>query len=445
MAEFGSSRTAGRVAFTHPDFVLYQIARLLVTVALEMQSVAVGWQVYELTREPLALGLVGLAQFLPGLILFLLSGHAADRIDRRKLIVVCHAGFAVCSASLLYATVPPGTSVSAIYLVLVLIGIVRAFNGPASRAILPQLVPEEHFPNAVAWAATVWQISTLLGPALGGLLYTIFGGPTAVYGAAAVGGAAACVLALRMKPRPRPAEQEDTSVSTVLAGLRYIYQQKLILGAISLDLFAVLFGGAVALLPIYASQILKTGPWGLGVLRSAPAVGAMAVAVFLAHYPLERRVGVKLFFCVAGFGVFTILFGISRNLWLSLAALLIAGGFDMVSVIIRNTLVQITTPDHTRGRVTAVELIFIDASNEFGQFESGVTAQWFGTIPAVILGGVGTLIVTAVWASKFTQLRHADRLARPQDLESDTPSKAASLGRRSLTPSLPEVEATKPN
>ena len=429
MAEVGSSKAAGRIAFTHPDFVLYQIARLIVTVALEMQSVAVGWQVYELTKQPLALGLVGLAQFLPGLILFLLSGHAADRIDRRKLIVVCHGGFAIASAALLYTTSRPGVSVSAIYLVLVLIGIVRAFNGPASRAILPQLVPEEHFPNAVAWAASVWQVSTLLGPALGGLLYTIFGGPSAVYIVAALAGAAGAVLAARMKPRPRPANQDEASVYTVLAGLRYIYRQKIVLGSISLDLFAVLFGGAVALLPIYASEILKTGPWGLGVLRSAPAVGALAVAIFLAHYPLERRVGMKLFLCVAGFGIFTIVFGVSRNLWLSLAALLCAGGCDMVSVIIRNTLVQVTTPDEMRGRVTAVELIFIDASNEFGQFESGVTAQWLGTVPAVILGGVGTLLVTAIWAARFPQLRRANRLAKQEDLIENVPS-ATPVGMR---------------
>jgi MFS family permease len=296
----------------------------------------------------------------------------------------------------------------------VIIGIVRAFNGPASRSILPQLVPEEHFPNAVAWAASVWQISSLLGPALGGVIYTVFRGPSAVYGTAALAGVVGTVLMLRIRPRARAKQAVEASFETVVAGLRYIYRQKIILGSISLDLFAVLFGGAVALLPVYASEILRTGPWGLGLLRSAPAVGALAVAVFLAYKPLRKRVGVMLFSCVAGFGVFTILFGISRSLWFSVTALLLAGACDMVSVIIRNTLVQTTTPDHVRGRVTAVEMIFIDASNEFGQFESGVTAQWFGAVPAVIIGGVGTLVVTALWAYSFPALRVADQLIQQQ-------------------------------
>jgi len=402
----------GRGALAYPNFRRYQIARLFVIVGLEMQSVAVGWQVYELTRAPLALGFVGLAQFLPGMILFLVSGHAADRINRRKMLVFCYAGFAGCSALLLWATHVLGKSVPAIYVILVLIGIVRSFSGPASRSILSQLVAEEHFPNAVAWTASVYQTSTLLGPALGGVVYAIFQGPSAVYATAAVGALVGSVLTVRMRTLPQTIIPEAMGSKTLFAGLRYIFKQKLILGSISLDLFAVLFGGAVALLPVYAREILHTGPWGLGLLRSAPAIGALSMAVLLAYRPLRGKVGVTLLWCVAGFGVFTILFGISRSLMLSMIALLLVGACDMVSVIIRNTLVQIATPDQMRGRVTAVELIFIGASNELGEFESGVTAHWFGTVPAVILGGVGSLMVTMLWAYAFPELRKADRFTK---------------------------------
>jgi len=412
MAQPGNSTAGGRVAFTYPDFVLYQTARLFVVLALEMQSVAVAWQVYEITKQPLALGLVGLAQFLPGILLFLVSGHAADRFDRRRLLLICYAGFTVCSGLLLGASWFRSGPVNAIYLVLVLVGVVRAFNGPASRAILPQLVPEEHFPNAVAWAATFWQGATLLGPVLGGVVYAVFHGPAAVYATATLVSAVAALLTLRMNARARTAPPEEVSFQTLVAGLQFIYRKKLILGAISLDLFAVLFGGAVALLPIYASDILKTGPWGLGLLRSAPAVGAIAIAVLVAHRPLQGRVGTILFCFVAGFGLFTILFGFSHRLWLSLVALLLIGACDMVSVIIRNTLVQIATPDPMRGRVNAVEMIFIGASNEFGQFESGLTAQWFGTVPAVVLGGIGSLVVTVLWVYLFPDLRKIDRLTK---------------------------------
>ena len=412
MSQVQKSSAAGRVALTYPNFRLFQWARLFVVVGVEMQSVAVGWRVYELTREPLALGLVGLAQFLPGMILFLASGHAADRINRRKLLVFCYVALASCSGLLLWANHFRGQSVGMIYVILVLIGIVRAFSGPASRAILPLLVAEAHFPNAVAWTATVFQAGTLLGPALGGLVYAVFRGPNAVFGIASLTALVAAALTFRMSTRPQAAFTEEMGSRTVFAGLRFIFQQKLVLGSISLDLFAVLFGGAVALLPVYASEILHTGPLGLGLLRSAPAVGALAMAVALAYRPLERNVGTTLLACVAGFGVFTILFGISRSLVMSLLMLLMVGAFDMVSIIIRNTLVQMATPDQMRGRVTAVELIFIGASNELGEFESGLTAHWFGTVPAVILGGVGSLLVTVLWASAFPELRRADRFTK---------------------------------
>jgi MFS family permease len=410
MAASPESKLA-RVAFTYPDFTRYQLARFVMVAALEMQAVAVGWQVYEITKRPLDLGLVGLAQFLPGIVLFLLSGHAADRLDRRKLLLGCYAGFALCSALLLVLAWRATASALPIYVVLLGLGVVRAFNGPVSRAFLPQLVSEEHFPNAVTWNATTWQAATILGPSLGGFLYALAHGPSVVYAAAAASAAVAFFMTMRMKPQTRPRQREEINLKTVFAGFSYIWRQKIILGSISLDMFAVLLGGAVALLPVYAREILHTGPWGLGVLRSAPGLGAAAMAIYLAHNPLRRRVGKTMLWCVAGFGLFTIVFGISRSLVMSLGALFLAGAFDMVSVIIRGTLVQLATPDEMRGRVNAVDMIFIGTSNELGQFESGLTASWFGTVPAVVLGGIGTLGVIALWAWIFPDLRNADQLS----------------------------------
>ena len=407
---------AGRIAFTHPDFVLFQIARFLIVAAVEMQAVAVGWQVYDITKRALDLGLVGLAQFLPGILLFLVSGHASDRFDRRKVLGACYAGYALCSGLLLVIaqvgshSVQP-ISVRPIYGALILLGVVRSFNGTASRSILPQLVPEEHFANAVAWNATTFQAATILGPSLGGILYALFRGPSAVYAAAMLTALGALASTFRIKTRPQARRREPMTLKTVLAGLRFIWREKLVLGAISLDLFAVLLGGAVALLPVYAREILHTGPWGLGLLRTAPGVGAALMAVALAHRPLRGRAGPTLLWSVAGFGIFTILFGVSTSLVLSLLSLICLGASDMVSVIIRATLVQLRTPDEMRGRVTAVDMVFIGASNELGQFESGLTAQWFGTVPAVLLGGVGTLLVIALWAWRFPELRRAGKLS----------------------------------
>jgi MFS family permease len=401
---------AGRAAFTHPAFVLFQIARFLIVAAVEMQAVAVGWQVYEITKRPLDLGFVGLAQFLPGILLFPLSGHASDRFERRNVLSACYAGFALCFALLLTLAQRGVHSVMSIYVVLILLGVVRSFNGTASRSILPQLVPEEHFPNAVAWNATTFQAATIIGPSLGGILYALSGGPSVVYAAATLTAIGALVSTFRIKPEVKARPREPMTFKTAFAGLRYIWREKLILGAISLDLFAVLLGGAVALLPVYAREILHTGPWGLGLLRTAPGVGAAVMAVALAHRPLRGRSGPTLLWSVAGFGVFTIIFGVSRSLVLSLIALFLLGASDMISVIIRATLVQLGTPDAMRGRVTAVDMIFIGASNEFGQFESGLTAQWFHTVPAVVLGGIGTLIVIAIWAWRFPELRSAGEL-----------------------------------
>jgi MFS family permease len=401
---------AGRAAFTHPGFVLFQVARFLIVAAVEMQAVAVGWQVYEITHRPLDLGLVGLAQFLPGILLFPISGHASDRFERRNVLSACYGGYAFCFAALLFLAQRGVHSINSIYIVLVLIGVVRSFNGTASRSILPQLVPTEHFPNAVAWNASIFQAATILGPSFGGILYAASNGPSAVYAIATVTAIGATLSSFRIRPEVKARPREPMTFKTVFAGLHYIWSKKLILGAISLDLFAVLLGGAVALLPVYAREILHTGPWGLGLLRTAPGVGAALMAVAVAHRPLRGRSGPTLLWAVAGFGIFTIIFGLSRSLTLSLIALLLLGASDMISVIIRATLTQLATPDEMRGRVTAVDMIFIGTSNEFGQFESGVTAQWFGTVPAVVLGGIGTLVVIGLWAWLFPELRHAGEL-----------------------------------
>ena len=401
---------AGRAAFSHPGFLLFQIARFLIVSAVEMQAVAVGWQVYEITKRPLDLGYVGLAQFLPAILLFPISGHASDRFERRNVLSACYAGYALCFALLLAFSRRGVSSIAPIYVVLVMIGIVRSFNGPASRSILPQLVPQEHFANAVAWNATIFQTATVLGPSFGGIVYAAFRGPSAVYAIAMVTAIGATVTTFRIKPEVTARPREPMNLKTLFAGLHFIRNNKLILGAISLDLFAVMLGGAVALLPVYAREILHTGPWGLGLLRTAPGAGAALMAIVLAHWPLRGKSGPRLLWAVAGFGVFTIIFGLSRNLTVSLIALVLLGASDMISVIIRATLTLLATPDEMRGRVTAVDMIFIGTSNEFGQFESGVTAQWFGTVPAVVLGGVGTLVVIALWAWWFPELRRAGEL-----------------------------------
>jgi MFS family permease len=419
-----SDSKAGRVAFTHPDFVLFQIARFLIVGATEMQAVAVGWQVYDITKRALDLGLVGLAQFLPGILLFLVSGHASDRFERRKVLSACYAGYALCSGLLFFIAERGVHAVQPIYAVLILLGVARSFNGTASRSILPQLVPDEHFANAVAWNASTFQAATIIGPSLGGILYAAFRGPSAVYAVAMLTAVGALLSMFRIKTRPQARRREPTTLKTVFAGLHFIWREKLILGAISLDLFAVLLGGAVALLPVYAREILHTGPWGLGLLRTAPGVGAALMAVALAHRPLRRRAGPMLLWSVAGFGICTIIFGVSKNLVLSLIALIFLGASDMISVIIRATLVQLRTPDEMRGRVMAVDMAFIGTSNELGQFESGLTAQWFGTVPAVLLGGVGTLLVIALWAWMFPELRRAGPLSAMKSISEEAEAEA---------------------
>jgi MFS family permease len=383
-------------------------ARFLVTAAAEMQAVAVGWQVYGLTGRALDLGLVGLAQFLPGVLLFLPAGQTADRVARQRILQCCYFAFSAVSLLLLGLTVRGLGSAWPIYGALVLNGVVRAFHGPAVQAMLPAMQPEEHFPNAVAWASSIVQSAMVLGPMAGGLVYGWTGGPVAVYAGSAAASLTglALISAVRVPAAQRP--RGTARLGVVLEGLRYIWREKLVLGAISLDLFAVLLGGAVALLPIYAKEILRVGPSGLGMLRAGPGTGAVIMAIVVAHWPLKRHAGAAMLWCVAGFGAFTVVFGLSRNVALSMAALVLVGACDMVSVIVRHTLVQLATPDDMRGRVSAVNMIFIGASNEVGQFESGITAQWFGTVPAVVLGGIGTILVVATWARIFPALRKAE-------------------------------------
>lgn len=398
-------------AFRHRDFRLFEVARLFSIVALEAQSIAVAWQVYELTKRPLDLGYVGLAQFLPGIVLFLVVGHAADRFDRRRILLICQLGYFLLVTFLWWYSRQPTRSVSVILAAMLGMGIVRAFSGPASQSLLPQIVPPEDFQNAVAWASSVFQAATILGPMAGGIIYAVHGGATMVLAFAMTGFAIAFTFTAMMHVRTGRMEKEETSLKTLLAGFHYVWEKKVVLGSISLDLFAVLLGGAVALLPIFASEVLHTGAWGLGVLRAAPAVGAGCMGAWLAFRPLRKKSGAIMFVCVTIFGVATIVFGLSKSFGLSLVALLFIGASDMVSVVIRSTLIQIATPPEMRGRVSAVNLLFIGASNEFGEFESGVTAQWFGAVPAVVLGGIGTLVVVGLWTWLFPELRKVEELS----------------------------------
>lgn len=404
-----------RVAFQHRDFRLFQSGRALSIIASEMQSVAVGWQVFEITRRPIDLGYVGLFQFLPAFLLAIPAGHAADRFDRRRVLLCCYVSYAICSLLLFFQARNDVTSVLPIFGVMLLIGVTRAFSGPASQSLLPQMVPPEHFGNAVTWGASIFQIATVLGPALGGLIYGWAGGAHPVYATSACMYCGSITFFALLRVRTGRMEKKSVSIDTLLAGVRYVWQEKVILGSISLDLFAVLLGGAVALLPVYAENILHIGPRGLGVLRSMPAAGAALMAVLLAYRPMRRRSGLLMLISVGIFGASTIIFGISRSVALSLMMLLVVGASDMVSVVVRSTLVQIATPAAMRGRVSAVSLLFIGASNELGQFESGITAQWMGAVTAVVFGGIGTVIVVAIWAWLFPALRKLDRLIPVND------------------------------
>jgi MFS family permease len=410
---------AGAAAFRSRDFSLYQLARSMVVLGAEAQAVAVAWQVYQITHRAIDLGYTGLAVFLPGPIFLLASGHVADRFDRRHVVMVCYALQTICTLLLLWFALTGVQNMLLIYGALFLVGTGRTFSAPAAAALLTHLVPEEHFVNAVSWSAVIFQLANASGPAIGGLLFTlpagivprIFTGAPIVYLFTFVTSLLYLVLILMLHTRPGRMEKRDTSLETMLAGLHYTWANKLLLGAISLDLFAVLLGGAVALMPIYAEQILHAGPSGLGLLRATPSIGALVVSLFLAWRPIRRRAGSLMLFCVGIFGVATVVFGLSRSIPLSLAALLVIGASDMVSVVVRSSLVQLATPPEMRGRVSAVSYLFIGASNEFGEFESGATAQWWGAVRAVVVGGIGSMMVTGVWAMLFPSLRSVDELS----------------------------------
>ncbi len=407
-------------AFASRDFRRYQLARGAAVLGAEAQAVAVSWQVYTITHRAIDLGYTGLALFLPGLIFLLPAGHVADRFDRRHVILVCYSLQVLCSGALVMLARANTQNILAIYTVLFFIGTGRAFSGPASSALVPHLVPKAHFVNAVTWGSATFQLANITGPALGGLLFTFplahFAPHSRLEGAGIVYVFALAtlvwflVLVSTLDVRPGRMEHRDLSLKVLLAGYQYVRSARILLGSISLDLFVVLLGGAVALMPIFAHEILHKGPRGLGRLRAAPAVGAVTMSLILARFPLRRRAGRWLFVCVSIFGAATVVFGLSHALWLSLASLAVAGAADMVSVIIRGSLVQLATPPEMRGRVSAVNSLFIGASNELGQFESGLTAQWWGAVRATVVGGVGALVVSGLWAVMFPSLRNADEL-----------------------------------
>jgi len=376
---------------------------VLSTLALNMQTVAVGWQLYLLTGSAFDLGLVGLAQFAPTVVLTLVVGQVADRYDRRVVVVICHVAEAGATAVLALGSLGGWLTRDGILAILVIIGAARAFENPARASLVPRLVPLPLLSRAIASVTSAGQMARIAGPALGGALYAL-GAPT-VYATVAVLYLAGAVLIALVKDAQPVRPREEITTASLFSGVAFILRQRLLLGLMSLDLFAVLLGGATALLPIYARDILATGPWGLGLLRAAPAIGALAMSAVLARRPIEHNAGPALFGGILVFGVATIVFGVSTNLSLSLAALGVLGAADLLSMIIRQSLVQIRTPDRMRGRVCAVHSLFTGTSNQLGEFESGLLAALFGAVPAVLIGGVGTLVVVAVWMYRFPELR----------------------------------------
>jgi len=402
----------------HGTFGAFLISRFCAITGSQVVSVAVAWQVYQATGDPLALGLTGLAQFATMALLAPFTGDVADRFDKKLVLSGCHLVYLACTLALAWTVARPELGVWPVYAVLAVLGAGRAFWQPAGQALLPALVPSADFQRAVAWSSANFQIALIAGPALGGALLA-FGGPELAYRVAGALVLVSLLLVLRLRYRIEAVpETVKGDWRRAFAGLAYVRRNPVILGAISLDLFAVLLGGATALMPVFAEDILEVGATGLGFLRAAPAVGAGAVGLWLAFHPIRRRAGRRMFACVALFGVATIVFGLSRNFWLSLGALVVLGGADMVSVVIRHTIVQLRTPPEMRGRVAAVNLVFIGASNELGDLESGLTAAWFGTVSAVLVGGAGTLLVTWLWTRWFPELR---RIERAEDLPEQTP------------------------
>lgn len=389
-------------------FLLFMGARVAATIAYQMAAVAVGWQVYDLTHSALNLGLVGLVQFIPSLLLALYVGHVADRHDRRRIVSLAQLAQAATMCGLVIATMLHLMNRETIFLLVFVLGIGRAFEYSTIQTLVPSLVEPEVLPQAMATASSARQTATIIGPMLGGFLY--IAGPAAVYATSCLLLLCSAVIISLIKVQRAAVSREPATLQTLFAGIAFIRSRPVVLGAISLDLFAVLFGGATALLPIYARDILAVGPQGLGLLRAGPAIGALGAALYLARNPLRRRVGRIMFASVAWFGLMTVVFALSRSLMLSFMALIFLGWADMISVVIRSSLVQLDTPDGMRGRVTAVNAVFIGTSNELGEFESGLTAAWFGVVPAALLGGIGTLVVVLLWMRLFPQLLKRERL-----------------------------------
>ena len=391
------------------SFRYFWYSRITATLSNQMMMVAVGWQMYDTTHSAYDLGLVGLFQFLPSLALTLVVGHVADRYDRRRILQGCQLLQLLVALWLVLGTHGAWLSRDAILLASVALGVVKAFQMPCMAALMPVLVPPVVLPRALAINSAGGQAATIIGPALGGFLYV--GGSSIVYLSCGLFALAGIALIGQVTPiREVPPQREPVSLQTLFAGVSFIWRRKAVLGAISLDLFAVLLGGATALLPIYARDILHTGPWGQGMLRSAPAVGALLMSIWLARTPIQHHAGRIMFGAVALYGAVTIVFGLSTSFMLSLLALALSGVFDMVSVVIRQSLVQLDTPDEMRGRVSAVNAIFIGASNQLGEFESGLTAAWFGPVASVVIGGLGTLAVAVIWMRLFPTLARRDRL-----------------------------------
>jgi MFS family permease len=397
----------------HRNFAFYLSARTLGTLAVQMQNVAIGWQVYAMTHNLFDLGLIGLAQFAPFLLLILIAGHAADRYDRRNLIAIALGAQLLCGLTLLAFTVAGLSAVWPVFAVLVLFGSARAFMGPATQAILVNLVPQESFSKAVALSSSSFHVAVILGPTLGGLFY--LAGPKTVYMISSTLLVASVVLMCLVKSVKQPSNREPATWHTVLEGLRFVWSRPVVLGAISLDLFAVLFGGATALLPALAHDVLHIGPSGLGMLRTAPGAGAALCSIVLAFFPLTRRVGLWMLGGVAVFGAGTLVLGATTSFLVALTALFLMGAGDMISVYVRHLLVQYETPDAIRGRVSAVNSVFIGASNELGEFESGLTAGWMGLTRAVLFGGAATLAVTGAWAALFPVLSRMDRFPHEEN------------------------------
>lgn len=418
---------SGRAAFAHADFRYYWLARLLGALAIDMKITAVGWQVYAMTGQPLDLGLVGLVQIMPFFLLFPLAGIAADRLPRKRVLSACISAQAVCAIAFCSFTVSGAITFPFMLIVLTLFGMTRAFQSPTQQAMVPGLIPPSAFSNALAWNAAANQAARIAGPGIAGVM--IMAGETWVYGVAAVLLLVASGLTFRIRATNQITINMPLSFGTVFAGFQFIWRRPALLGAISLDLFAVLLGGATALLPIYAKDILKVGPWGFGLLRGAHMLGACSGALYFTQHPIQRRAGHQLLAGVGLFGFAVVVFGLSTHLGLSLAALWTLGMGDSVSAFIRNNLVQLMTPDHMRGRVSAVSSVFIGASNELGEFESGLTAAWWGVVPAVVVGGVGAMAAAALFAYFFPQLRHIDQLTlgalAPHGHKEDTTTRRA--------------------